>query len=280
MLQFCFTFSISFGILYAWRYGVLSIIISIVSSFIASVLGSKLFVEHQDSVFQGIWEIRNTIKFTQTIVYFMTILCVSFMFLFPQNFTFELTADSTMFYKISMSLLIAVGCVGTNLIIIFVWDAIYKDYLRLADELKGSKSKVHRNVLAVIRPELILISTVNVFICDVLKTIEKNRMISFVTVYFIALTIVALVLASQSYTKARILRIASTETIVIQCKTEEVTLENSVYQVAHVLDWKDGSVLQYVSLQEVQCVEVRKNESVVSVWKPEYRENTFQLIKK
>lgn len=227
----------------------------------------------------GLWEIKNTIKFTQTVIYFVTILCVSFMFLFPQNFTFELTADSTMFYKVSMCLLITAGCIGTNVIIIFVWDAVYRDYLRLADDVRNNKSKVHRNVLAVIRPELILISIVNVLVCDVLKIVEKSTMIGLTTVYFIALALVAIALISYSYSKAKILQIAPTETIVIQCETKEVIPESSVYQVAHVLAWKDGSVLRHISLQEIQHVEVRKDGSIMSVWKPEYQQNTFQWIR-
>lgn len=278
-LQFYFIFSIIFGILYVGRYGILDAIMSTIGSFIGCALCTILFATNKYRIFHGIWEVRSTIKFTQTIVYFITILCATWMYMFPKNFIFELTADSTVFYKIFMNLLIAGGCIGTNLVIIFVWDAIYKDYLRLADELQENNSKVHKKVLTVIRPELVLISVVNVLVCAALKTVEKDRMLDFLAVYFVVLAIVALALTSQSYVKASILQIASMETIVIQCGTGEVTPDAAVYQVGYVLTWKDGSVLRHVSLHDVQQVEVRNGESVVSVWKPEYRKNAFQWIK-
>ncbi len=199
--------------------------------------------------------------------------------MFPKNFVFELTADSPLLHKVSMNLLIAGGCIGTNLVIIFIWDAIYKDYLRLADELQGNSSKFHKKVLTVIRPELVLISVVNVLICAVLKIVEKDRMIDFLAVYSVILIIVALILISHSYVKAKVLQMKPTETIVIQCKTGEVLPDATVYQVGYVLAWKDGSVLRHVSLHDVQKIEVRKNESMVSTWKLEYRKNAFQWVK-
>ena len=278
-LQFYFIFSIIFGILYAGRYGILDAIMSIIGSFIGCALCTILFATNKYRIFHGIWEVRSTIRFTQTIVYFITILCATWMYMFPKNFTIELTADSPLFAKTSMALLITVGCIGTNLVIIFVWDAIYKNYLRLADELEGNSSKFHKKVLTVIRPELVLVSVVNVLICIVLKMVEKDRMIDFLSVYSIILVIVALTLISHSYVKAKALRVKPMETIVIRCGMGEVIPDSTVYLVGYVLIWKDGSVLRHVSLHDVQKIEVRKNERVVSVWKPEYRKNTFQWVK-
>lgn len=252
---------------------------STIGSFIGCALCTILFATNKYRIFHGIWEVRSTIKFTQTIVYFITILCATWMYMFPKNFVFELTADSPLLHKVSMVLLITVGCIGTNLAIIFVWDAIYKDYLRLADELQGNSSKFHKKVLTVIRPELVLISVVNVLICAVLKIIEKDRMIDFLAVYSVILAVVALTLISHSYVKAKVLRIKPTETIVIRCKTGEVIPDSTVYQVGYVLIWAFGSAVRHVSLHDVQQVEVRENERVVSVWKPEYRKNTFQWMK-
>lgn len=278
-LQFYFIFSIIFGILYAGRYGIWNVIMSTIGSFIGCALCTILFATNKYRIFHGIWEVRSTIKFTQTIVYFITILCATWMYMFPKNFVFELTADSPLLHKVSMNLLITVGCIGTNLVIIFVWDAIYKDYLRLADELQRNSSKFDKKVLTVIRPELVLISVVNVLICAMLKIVEKDRMIDFLTVYSVVLAVVALILISQSYVKAKVLRMKPTETIVIQCGMGEVIPDATVYQVGYVLAWKDGSVLRHISLHDVQQVEVRENERVVSVWKPEYRKNAFQWIK-
>lgn len=252
---------------------------STIGSFIGCALCTILFTTNKYRIFHGIWEVRSTIALTQTIVYFITILCATWMYMFPKNFTFELTADSSLLHKVSMNLLITVGCIGTNLVIIFVWDAIYKDYLRLADELQENNSKIHKKVLMVIRPELVLISVVNVLVCAALKMVEKDRMLDFLAVYFVVLAVVALALASHSYAKASILRMKPTETIVIQCKTEEVMPDSTVYQVGYVLTWEFGSVLWHVSLHDVQKIEVKKNESMVSVWKPEYRKNAFQWIK-
>lgn len=278
-LQFYFIYSIIFGILYAGRGGILNVIISSTSSFVGCALCSILSAKNKDRIFHGIWEIRSTIRFTQTIVYFITILCATWMYMFPKNLTIELTADSSLFAKTSMALLIASACVGTNLAIIFVWDAIYKDYLRLADKLEGNSSKFHKKVLTVIRPELVLLSVVTVLICAVLKIVEKDEMKLFLISYSVILIIVALILISQSYVKAKVLRISSTEVIVIRCGTREVILDSTVYQVGYVLAWKDGSVLRHVSLHDVQQVEVRENERIVSVWKPKYRKNAFQWIK-
>lgn len=199
--------------------------------------------------------------------------------MFPENLALELTTDSTLFDKISMNLLIAAGCIGTNLIIIFVWDAIYKDYLKLVDELQQNNSNVQRKTTMVIRPELVLISVVNVLVCATLKVVERSKAESFLTVYFVALVTGAGIIIGHNYSKARVLKIASTETIVIQLETGEEVLPNAtVYQIDYVLAWKDGSAVRHISLHGVQQVQVRKNENIVSTWKPEYRKNQFQWI--
>lgn len=270
----CFTFSITFSILYARRYG----IVGLVGSVAAAVVCSRLFAGHNKQLFRGILDVEHTIGFTQTIVYFVAVLCVSSMFLFPQNLSLELRADSTLFYKIAMSLLISAGCIGTNLIIIFVWDVVYRDYLRLADKLQGSSSKFHKKILMVIRPELILFSVVNVLICAIFKIQKEEALIVF---YFVVAVVVACILTSHSYSKMKLLPIASTEVMTIQTKSGKgVAVGNvPIYQIGYVLTWKNGSILRHVSINDVQQIEVKGTEGLVSTWKPEYRNNAFQWVR-
>lgn len=268
----CFTSSTVFSILYSRGYGIVSVLIG-------SFCGVAAANYSRNQLFHGIWEIESTIRFTQTVAYFITILCISWMFMFPQNLTLQLTVDSTLFDKIAMCLLIVAGCIGTNLIIIFVWDAVYGDYLKLADGFGGSTSKFHKKTVMVIRPELVLVSVINVLVCAMLKAMEKDRMMSFMAVYFVVVVPATATLISCSYTKAKVLRIASTETIAIQTLKGEVCPDASVYQVGYILAWKDGSMVRHVSLHDVQQIEVRKGKSSVSVWKPEYCDNQFRCMK-